>query len=77
MKLGNGFSSEKLQPIATGTVAMSYLKLGNLEEAKKYSKLFDAAMRLDRFKDNEENKSFAREVEKAFTEIEGASADDN
>ena len=55
---------------------MSHFKLGEMEKAEKYRVKFTNAMKLESFKDDDESKSFAAEVEQLFDTDKATSEQD-
>jgi len=53
-------------PADTAFLAMSHLKIGNKEEAAKYRGIYDDAMKNEWIREDEDNRSFQREIEEAF-----------
>jgi hypothetical protein len=67
----NAKSSNKLfHPSDAAFLALSHLKLGNLDEAKMYRGFFDEAIKDERFSKDEDNLNFQKEVNKAFAELQ-------
>ncbi|MBX3418001.1 MAG: tetratricopeptide repeat protein [Pirellulaceae bacterium] len=60
------FTLYMVHPIELAVTAMSHFKLGNTEQAQKYRQHFEKAMKMRRFREDEDCLSFAQEVDMLF-----------
>ena len=75
--MAKAFKTElEWSPVELAILAMSYHKLGNKEKATEYLTKLDKAMKLDKYRDDEDSKSFFADANELLGPMEAAKTDD-